>query len=136
MSSKHLLCLACGIESVVEANSDKGIYTVDHEHGHGCPACGDTGVPADLADAVDVHITKHELRILTIWATNYARAQPELTAPYRSKTTNMSRVMQTIVDRLGVQTDVALTLSQEVADVRAAYPGISVVDADGKELDL
>jgi hypothetical protein len=127
MSSKHLLCLACGVESVVEADPDKGVYTVNHEIVHGCPACGDTGVPADLADAVDVHITKHELRILTIWATNYARISPEMT-----------QAVRIITDRLGTQTDVALTFSQEIADLRATFPKTTVIsyDAEGRQTEL
>jgi hypothetical protein len=127
MSSKHLLCLACGVESVVEADPDKGVYTVNHVSVHGCPACGDVGVPADLDDAVDVHITKHELRILTIWATNYAQSLPE-----------MSRAVRIITDRLGTQTDVALTLSQEIADLRASLPEatVEVYDSEGRPTDL
>ena len=74
---------------------------------HGCPKCGDKHVPADLDDAVDIHITVHELRILCMWADSYAKA------------IGMERPMRVILDRLGTQTSVALTLGQEMADVRA-----------------
>lgn len=45
----------------------------------GCPACGDTGVPMSIAQDVTLRINWHELRILTIWADNYARehCQPD-----------------------------------------------------------
>lgn len=46
--------------------------------------------------------------------------------------------MRVILARLATQTDVALSLSQEIADVRAAFPDstVTVTDSTGKELDL
>jgi predicted nucleic acid-binding Zn-ribbon protein len=38
-----------------------------------CPKCGDTGVPMLIADDVTVKVNWHELRILGIWAENWAK---------------------------------------------------------------
>lgn len=39
---------------------------------HGCPACGTTSVPCAIREDVTVRVNWHELRILGIWASNYA----------------------------------------------------------------
>jgi hypothetical protein len=117
----NLLCLACGEASTVEPEDDV----------RGCPKCGDTGMPADLDDAVNLHITKHELRILTMWASNYAGLIEE-------KHSGSVRAVQTICDRLGTQVSVPLTMAQEIADVRAAFTesAVKVYRSDGSEVDI
>ncbi len=37
-----------------------------------CPSCGTTGVPMAIEDDFTLKINLHELRCLTIWASNYA----------------------------------------------------------------
>lgn len=39
---------------------------------NGCPTCGTVSVPCSIAEDVTLKINWHELRILTIWASNYA----------------------------------------------------------------
>lgn len=39
-----------------------------------CPSCGTTGIPMRIADDVTIAVNWHELRILTIWASNWATA--------------------------------------------------------------
>lgn len=59
---KHILCVEC-----------RSTFSDEEIEGHtSCPHCGSTGIPADLNDMVEIKITAHELRILTIWASNYA----------------------------------------------------------------
>src|SRR5258707_968644 len=99
----RLLCLTCGNTTSTD------------EELKACPACGDRGhVPADLDDTVTVTLTRHELRILTFWAESRAREIGAL------------NVMGVILLRLGTQTDIALTMSQEIADLRAAFPASEV----------
>lgn len=43
------------------------------ENANACPACGDKGVPMSISEDVTVKINWHELRILSIWAENWAR---------------------------------------------------------------
>lgn len=117
----RLLCLACGGEA----------DTLTAGPLDACPNCGDKGVPADLEDVTSITLTTHELRILTIWASNWANA-------IASQHPNTPRVLQTILDRIGMQTSAALTLRQEIADIRAAYPDskVTVYNDRGEEVDL
>lgn len=117
----RLLCLDCR-EATVWNEGDSGLS--------GCPACGATGVPADLDDTVTVTLTTHELRVLTIWASNWAEhistSCPQAPAQIRG-----------ILDEIGKSTAAALSLSQEIADLRAD-PAVShvVVYRDGEPTDL
>lgn len=99
----RLLCLDCGAETVDPPPGTKA-----------CPSCGESSIPADLDDTATITLTTHELRILTMWADNYAR------------TIGCGHVTRTILDRLAPQTDAALSLSQEFADLRAALPDSTV----------
>jgi hypothetical protein len=114
-----LLCLICGGEFNVESAS-------------ACPECGDAvHVPADLEKILTLTISAHELRILTFWADSWARKCQEQDG-------TMRKVIQTILDRLSSQTEVALSLSQEIADIsRMAGAGnVKVVDSDDNETSL
>lgn len=92
---KRLLCLYCGHESQV----DPSMVTE-------CPTCHSTARPADLEDTVDIHITKHELRVLTIFASEHAER------------IGLPVVTRTILDRLTTQTEIPLSLDHELADAR------------------
>jgi NMD protein affecting ribosome stability and mRNA decay len=109
----NLLCMQCG-ETTTSDDLDA------------CPSCGDkVHPPANLDDTVTVTLARHELRILTFWADSFAR-QSECT----------QKAMRIILDRLATQTDTALTMSQEIADLRAAFGDVQVTDSHGRELDL
>lgn len=117
----RLLCLRC--RAVTEVVPD--------QHLAGCPGCGDVGVPGDADDTVTVTLTKHELRILTMWADNHARA-----IATRPGLEHMPKIVGGILDHIGQQTDAPLSLTQEMADVRAAFPSSNVtVYRDGKATD-
>lgn len=113
------LCLCCSTVSEIT------------EKVPGCPGCGcNRHVPADADDTVTLSLTKHELRILTFFASNWARRSAD--------DDHIAAGVQGILDRLGPQTDAALSLSQELADVRAAFPDsdVTVYDASGRRTDL
>lgn len=114
----RLLCIDCG----AEVEFKKGMRA--------CPQCGSTSIPADLDDAVTIRITNHELRILTMWASNWARR-------FSTPETDMNKPISVILSRLATQTSAALTLGQEIADLRAALPGSQILIYEGgKESDL
>jgi hypothetical protein len=115
----RLLCLACG-----EETAPTGPLSA-------CPHCGNQGVPADLDDMSSITLSTHELRILTMWADNWATY-------IEKRHPGSQRVIRTILDRLATQTAAALTLRQEIADVRAAFPDaeVKVHDSRGRETDL
>jgi len=101
------LCLACGDVS------PPGEYRA-------CPACGDKGVPADLSDMLTLKITRHELRILMIWAERWGAA-----AKNEQQQDQMRRVVYGIADRLELQNPASgpLTLAGEISELKSAYPG-------------
>ncbi|WP_432169040.1 hypothetical protein [Streptomyces sp. 1222.5] len=121
--SVRLLCCHC--RAITE-------LAPDAEPLRACPKCGSTAVPADADDTVTVTLTKHELRILGIWASNYAEGIKD-----RPGGEDSPRVVYGILDHLGTQTDVALSLRQDLADVRAAFPSSRVtIYRNGEETDL
>jgi len=114
----RLLCLQCAAETEADPESELS----------GCPSCGDSAhVPANLDDTVNITITRHELRILTIWANNWAHSHDDEPG---------QKAVRTILDRLGTQTDTPLTLGQEIADLRAAFGDVRVISSGGEEVDL
>lgn len=120
----RLLCCHC--REITEVDLEGSALTA-------CPHCGSTSAPADADDLATVTLTKHELRILCIWASNYAeniKGHPGCG--------DSPKVVYGILDHLGTQTDVALSMRQELADVRAAFPdsAVTVRRADGTETDL
>jgi hypothetical protein len=95
-----------------------------------CPGCGSLGSPADLDNTVTPTITVHELRILTIWASNW---ENHMRKEYGSSETRSA--IAGICSGLAQFTDAPLSISQEIADLRATFGEVTVVDADGNELE-
>ena len=62
MSEKTVRCTDCRCEF-----TDEELEDVTE-----CPKCGSKGVPMIIAEDVEIKINLHELRILTIWASNWA----------------------------------------------------------------
>ena len=87
-----------------------------------CPKCGNEGVPCSCDQDTTVEINWHELRILAIWAENWAR--------HCKDTPEMPLVVQAIARRLQSQHPdfTQLTLSGEIASLPAdlAKAGIYV----------
>lgn len=100
-----------------------------------CPACGTTGVPCSISQDTEVKINWHELRILTIWASNWAAAK---CGESQQKTVN------SIIERLEKQRKEdwpALTILGEIKELPAQLEakGIDVgnvqyYDASGKRV--
>lgn len=115
---KRLLCLACGNE------------TDETPDMRACPSCGDAlHPPANLSDSVNLTISTHELRILTMWADNWARS-------IEARCPGSQKAISVILDRLATQTDAPLSLSQEIADIRREFGNATVYGSDGNVLDI
>jgi hypothetical protein len=89
-----------------------------------CPACGSHSVPMTSKEDVTIAINWHELRVLTIWAENYANS-------IKSDPSNANDPVQTvfgIAKRLQDQHPflIPLTLSAEVAMIKRDHPGTTV----------
>ena len=82
-----------------------------------CPACGTTGLPCASGDQVSVSVNWHELRILVMWAENWARQHKGCTE------TDMSRTVYGIARRLRAQHPerIPLTLAEEMGEIAAEH---------------
>lgn len=87
-------------------------FTEDEIHNaKNCPKCGDKSIPCAIENDVQVYINWHELRILGIWASNYANTIEE-----RDRS-----VIQAILQRVQRQypDKSPLTLFAEIEDLKA-----------------
>src|ERR1700722_7313992 len=93
-------------------------FTQEEISGWGCPKCKYQGVPCATSDDVRVELNWHELRILVIWAENYAQRCATNPAP-GDENLSMPSVVTAIARRLQRQhpTLTALTLSEEIAEL-------------------
>lgn len=101
---KSIRCTDCAAEFAAEEVPDDA---------RGCPACGTDSVPCDIAQDVTLKINWHELRILTIWASNWAQKKCPADA---------QRTLASILRRLDGQRPAefaALTLLQEIKELPA-----------------
>lgn len=115
-------CVDCG-----------GRFTEEQIEGASCcPGCGSAGVPCSPNDDVQVAINWHELRVLTIWAENYAGQTDKRTAENDNSDGRSAKpllpTVKAIARRLQAQfpTRTPLTLSGELAQLKAEYPGLEV----------
>lgn len=101
-------------------------FTHDELEKHGepsCPKCGYDGYPCTPAQDVKVILNWHELRILTIWAMNYAHDTGKV---------DLRRTVTAICKRLEKQyPDMApLTMAGELKGLKD-LPGIENVKVEG-----
>jgi len=93
-----------------------------------CPKCGTASTPMDMSDDIELHINVHELRILTIWASNWAEQHCKPAS---------QRTLSSIINALRpqVQSGTPLTMGDEfqgVADTLGT--DVEVHGADGKQV--
>jgi hypothetical protein len=101
--------------------TDCGARFTDEEiKGWGCPKCGSQGVPCGTDQDVAVEVNWHELRILVIWAENYAASCQRNGADKGVE--KMPMTVSAIARRLQRQHPnlPALTLAEEIAGLPAA----------------
>ena len=117
-TEKVARCLACRSE----------FTEADIKGAAGCPSCGSRGVPSDPRKDVTITINPHELRILTIWASNYAESKCE---------EGSRRSLKGILEALRKQLPgVSLTMFDEVKDIAAAGHDVQLIQGGGIVLDL
>lgn len=86
-----------------------------------CPICSENSVPADPRVRVKLDITKHELRILTIWASNHAN-EIDLRAGIKQGPKLIAGIIHGIREQVP---DVGpLTLDEEIGMLRKNFPGV------------
>lgn len=84
-----------------------------------CPKCGSVGIPCDTAQDVRVEVNWHELRILGIWAENWARHCADKASEWDDSGKRMPKTVSAICRRLQAQRRdlIPLTLSEEIAEL-------------------
>jgi hypothetical protein len=98
---KTTRCTTCSAEF-----TDEEIATAE-----ACPSCGTTGTPMSIAEDTTININWHELRILTIWASNWAQEKCD---------PGSQRALETILRRLDAQRPkgwAGLTVFQEIKEL-------------------
>lgn len=102
-----------------------GEFTSSQTRGKsGCPACGNPGLPMSPDDDVEVKINWHELRILTIWAENYAgsiKGKPDVKG---DPVQTIFAIAKRIQDQFPFRNP--LTLSAEMELVKREFAGVEV----------
>jgi predicted Zn-ribbon and HTH transcriptional regulator len=85
-----------------------------------CPACGDKGVPCSISDDVVVKVNWHELRILGIWAEQWAK---KIQKDDPANNTGSLLTVMSIAGRLQNQfpEKPKLTLFSEIRDVKEHF---------------
>jgi DNA-directed RNA polymerase subunit RPC12/RpoP len=97
-----------------------------------CPSCGTRSLPMSPDDDVTLNINWHELRILAIWAENWAR-QCDAAAKDKPDHENMLLSVMTIAARLERQypEKPKVTLFSEIRDLRTGLAKIgATVESD------
>lgn len=104
----------------------------------GCPKCGTKSVPMSIPDDVTIKVNLHELRILGIWAENYAVAtdNAQLDNPNHEP---LKETVNAICDRLQAQLKALgkerpLTLSREFGELVKQNPNAQMFRGGHEEI--
>jgi hypothetical protein len=114
---RDIRCTKCGKEFVSEE-----VKETDR-----CPSCGTDCTPQLISDDVTVKVNWQDLRILCGWAANYVV----------NLNTDMQEVFVAMVNRLmpfRPEGSAALTLEEEVREVQAKFPEVTLYGIDGRIL--
>lgn len=97
----------------------------------GCPVCKTESLPCDIKDDVTIKLNWHELRILTIWASNWAG---EKCPPHSQRT--LKHVLARIQAQHPGKTP--LTLFGEVQEIveSGVAAGATIHHGDGSTTDV
>lgn len=112
---KTIRCTSCRTEF---EDSDFLVSTVC------CPRCGTKILPMHIKDDIELKINKHEIRILTIWASNWINYN------YKEGASSLSGILKSIREQVP---NLALTMNEEFQQVADGLgTEVKIVAADGK----
>lgn len=106
-NQKDVRCVACRAEFTNQEIEGKSA----------CPACQSKSIPCDINMDVRVKINIHELRILGIFAENYARSTKD-----QSLLHVIDMIAQSIEAQLPPKKWRPLTMSRELRDLKEQFP--------------
>lgn len=84
-----------------------------------CPACGTCTLPMSIDEDILLPINWHELRVLTIWASNYAEKLPD------SSRISLHKTLKRL-DKYRPPGGAALTLVGEIKELQEHFPTASL----------
>jgi len=85
-----------------------------------CPSCGSHGIPMLIAQDIEIRINWHELRILGMWASNYA-IEHLGTKEYQDSRRALASILHSIaMQHPELAASAPLTLAGEIGNVRQA----------------
>jgi DNA-directed RNA polymerase subunit RPC12/RpoP len=107
----------------------------------GCPKCGTRSLPMAISMDATIKINVHELRILGIWAENYAVSVDNKNldnAAHESLKESLNRITDRIATQLPAEIRTPLTLSKEIIELQQGlkaqgHPGDIELHRDGRE---
>lgn len=116
---KYARCVDCRSEFTKE----------EIETANACPRCGTKGLPALIANDLTVPINLHELRILTIWASNWARG-------IKDDNGGAQKTIRAICTALKkhLPEGTCLTMEDEMAALQEVFPQSEMLDSEGNVL--
>lgn len=94
-----------------------------------CPSCGSTGTPCSISQDIDLKINWHELRLLCIWASNWA-TQADLDA---GSIKSLNSIIQRLLAQRKDERWSPLTLFGELVELPEALEKMGI-ECDGVEL--
>ena len=112
MSNKVARCLICNEEFGEE----------DIKNASCCPKCENKGVPANPKDDVTIKVNWHELRLLCIWAENWAHKCDKDDNEKMKCVLTINCIARRIQKQH--QDKTPLTLSGEIEDLKKSYNGV------------
>lgn len=96
----------------------------------GCPHCGTLGVPMSIDEDVTVRINWHELRILGIFATNWAERAAASEGPGHDARGAVRSILREL-ERQRPEGAAPLTIAAEIQEIADALGTTATVTRDG-----
>lgn len=128
VEAKTTRCTTCSAEFSDE-ELERHTLDVDGPDRASCPACKSPSVPMSIAQDVKIDINWHELRILTIWASNYAETLGSDARAAQSRA-SLAQIIRRL-ERQRPENFPALTIVGEVRDMQRAGIDVEMRKEDG-----
>lgn len=93
---------------------------------HACPFCGTVSIPCLYEEQVDININMHELRLILIWAEQWARTLDDPNVPFGESSalcvySIANRLRRSLPEKFR---DAPLTLAAEIDELKKQFPNM------------
>ncbi len=127
---KVVRCTQCRTElsmEELEKIAEKNFGKMDN-----CPTCGTESLPMDIKEDVEIKINWHELRILGMFAENWARHIGKKDESCASSIQTVTAITTAIEKQFPLKTP--LMLVREIGQLKEQFPGVKLTDSEGNEI--